>query len=433
MVYYHINSNVQHPKITRTFCRTTTNDYTILNSVQDKETRTHQERRCPPDDVSYLSTYRSVILEWQTLDVYSMSPPTSVSIDDFFALASVVGDQIDHERIWVDEWVEGTMMNLWFDSNADRWEISTKNSVGGRYTYRRNHRFEEVDFPTFPTTPSIHSEHVGCKSYRDMFIEAITGHVFLHEEECEHSLYDAVNTLNLCKHYSYSFVLQHPENSLVLNSDVPCLYLVAVYYVPYEYQNMTTIQRIDPEIYQNWPCLTSVPHIKFPRKIPSATYSSLFHTYHSIHADVGEVGMGVCLTDRTTGIRTKMTSTAYLEWKDYRGIQPNLLFQYLCLKYANNLDDFLVHFPGYALYFDDFQRQYSTFLVNIHASYVSYYIRHSRERISPRFMPYIYRLHHDIFLPSKATSTRRNITLDVVREYMDQFSPEDMFWILVLR
>ena len=265
-----------------------------------------------------------------------------------------------------------------------------------------------------------------------------------------------MDTLNLSKHYSYSFVVQHPENHLVMPSDVPCVYLVAVYYIPHmsylvrtdvdassyseeltygcrssDKYGITEIQLIDHDFYETWPELTSIPHIKFPRRIPAMTYSSLFHTYSSIHAELCDVGMGVCLTDRKTGIRTKMMSAVFLEWKEFRGNQPNLLFQYLCLKYANKLDDFLVHFPGYAPSFDYFQRQYSTFLVNIHASYLSYYIRRTGEPISPRFMPYIYHLHHDIFLPSKITKQTEVITLSVVKKYMDGFSPEDMFCNIV--
>lgn len=463
-VCYHIHAHVQHPQITRTFCRSATNDYTILNYVGKSDkvtTATHQKRRRrrrqrrQSDDELCLRDYRSVILDWATWDAYSMSPPTSVSIEEFFThIPGGCKGYVDHQRILVNEWVEGTMINVWFDSNAGRWEISTKNTVGGRYTYHRNHHFEEVDDPTIP---SIHLEHVGNKSFRNMFVEAITGEV---RQVCdgyvEHSLCDTMDTLNLSKHYSYSFVIQHPENHLVMPSDVPCVYLVAVYYVPHmpylvrtdvdassyseeltygcrssdEY-GITEIQLIDHDLYETWPELTSIPHIKFPRRIPAMTYSSLFHTYSSIHTKLCDVGMGVCLTDRTTGIRTKMMSAVYTEWKEFRAIQPNLLFQYLCLKYAKKLDDFLVHFPGYAESFDYFQYQHSMLLVNIHLSYVSYYIHRTGEPISARFMPYIYHLHHDVFLPSKATTTTKKITLDVVREYMDSFSPEETFWHMV--
>ena len=330
----------------------------------------------------------------------------------------------------MNEWVEGTMVNLWYDSNADGWEISTKTAIGGRYTYHRNHQLEDVADPMCPSTHPL--EHVGSKTFREMFLEAITGISWMHEIY----LSDTIEALGLSKYYSYSFVLQHPENHLVLPVDAPRLYLVAVYYVPHTSlafrselvttTNTTIVQRIDHDVYQKWPELMSIPHIiRFPRVIPAATYSSLFRSYSCIHADLGEVGMGVCLTDRTTGMRTKVTSAVYLECKDFRGNHPNLLFQYLCLKHTKKLADFLVHFPGYASTFDHFQRQYTAFLVNIHASYVAHYVRRSGDVISPRFLPYIHFLHHDVYLPFNTV-----VTLNVVQEYMERFSPEEMFWIL---
>jgi hypothetical protein len=291
-VYYPIDAHIQHPHITTTFCPNSWNNYILLNSI------------CRHDVM--VGNYRSVVLDQSTLDVYSVSPPTSVTTDEFFKYIPTIclkeGRNIDHQRVLVNEWVEGTMVNLWYDSNADRWEISTKNAISGRDTYHRNHCFDDAS-PVFPGEISsemhmmqMQGEHVGSKSFRDMFIEAVMVELspaVLRTSDLSPPpplphLSNIIDGLGLSKFYSYSFVLQHPENHLVLPVESPCVYLVAVYHVPHNSLNnyllsddkktMTTtttmVQRIDHDIYEKWPEVRSIPRIRFPRVIPATTYSS---------------------------------------------------------------------------------------------------------------------------------------------------------------
>ena len=90
------------------------------------------------------------------------------------------------------------MINVFFDKNVGllgSWEISTRNIVGAICNFYKSSNSN--------------------KTFRQMFIEA--------------AMVCNLDINNLDKELSYSFVLQHPENKIVIPFSKPDLYLVAVY------------------------------------------------------------------------------------------------------------------------------------------------------------------------------------------------------------
>jgi len=57
-------------------------------------------------------------------------------------------------------------------------------------------------------------------------------------------------------------------------------------------------------------------------------------------------------------------------------------------------------FPQYKDVFYRFYKEFHEFVTNVHQSYISYYVRKSGQRISKKYFPLIYKLHHEVFLPS---------------------------------
>ena len=144
------------------------------------------------DLISSYGLCRSVIIN-DNDDMVSFTPPKSISADTFIKkYPNIV------ENIVAEEFVEGTMINVFFDKNVGllgSWEISTRNIVGAICNFYKSSNSN--------------------KTFRQMFIEA--------------AMVCNLDINNLDKELSYSFVLQHPENKIVIPFSKPDLYLVAVY------------------------------------------------------------------------------------------------------------------------------------------------------------------------------------------------------------
>ena len=102
----------------------------------------------------------------------SFSPPKAHNSENFVDMFP------DLSKLQVEEFVDGTMINLFWDTNHDDWEITTRRKVGANnyyYTYTNNYHQ-----PTF----------------RSMFYDTA--------KQCE------LNIDQLDRNYSYSFVLSIP-------------------------------------------------------------------------------------------------------------------------------------------------------------------------------------------------------------------------------
>ena len=115
---------------------------------------------------------------------------------------------IDPTQNRVEDFIDGTMINVFYDNNNECWEIATKSTIGGNI-----HFFNDIkNYSYFENYNNNNTEEL---TFRNMFFEA-----------CNSSNFD-LNTLN--KEYSYTFILQHPYNRIVTPVSTPVIYLLKVY------------------------------------------------------------------------------------------------------------------------------------------------------------------------------------------------------------
>jgi len=402
--------------------------------------------------------YNSVVLDASTHEVYAFSPPKSASLDTFIhTVSGGTGENkenktVDLQRTIVSEIIEGTMVNLWYDRKVKKWEISTKTAVGGGYTYVRDHRMDDVDPFKHATGNGTFSCVPGYMNFLQMFVEALVmssepsgvgmeahGKPFSWETYSG-QLNKLLNQWRWSKRYCYSFVLQHPHNRLVLNVTVPRVALVAVYRKQEDRRprrqakHSVVIEAVDPRIFKDWECFRHAVGVFFPAMLYSGcgSYADLLRPYYSIHSPIDQVGHGIMLYDVVTGIRAKVTSAVYREYKEKCGIPSNLLFQYTCLNHTGKVDKFLQCFPFYTGAFDTYKTIYHSLMFNLYESYVLRYRMTASTPISPRFLPHVDYLYYHVYLPEKAAAKKRGgrplgITLTKIREYLDGLHPTLLF------
>ena len=277
-----------------------------LNNVESR-TSSNQKYKVIRYDKNFLSvdltsTYglaRSIILNSDN-KVVSFAPPKSIQPDVFIRTYSE-----NCETIRAEEFVEGTMVNVFWDETiglSGSWEITTRNTVGATSSFYKNSQ---------------------AKTFRTMFLEAAK----------ENNLF--LDKLN--KIYCYSFVLQQPQNRIVVPFKKPELYLVALYHIDNSDKNNILVYSMDIKEVKcyDWSGAT----IKFPEIYEFEKYSELIEKYASMNTPY--YILGVVLYNYLTGERTKIRNPVYEQVRNLRGNQPKLQYQYLTLRKEGRVGEFL--------------------------------------------------------------------------------------------
>jgi hypothetical protein len=344
--------------------------------------------------------YRSLIVSSPENKLLAFSPQKSLKPDTFIEKYSVID-----ETIFMNEIIEGTMVNLFFDDRVRQWEISTRGAVGGSYFYYRN----QYD---------MDSDKKKQNSFYQMFLEALGA-------GDNQSLNELSLLQDMPKNYSYSFVLQHPDNHIVLPISKCSIYLVSVF----ELQEGNSVKYVSPLEYQYWDLFKNVNNvILFPKQYNYENYEQLKEENCSIQTEF--TNLGVMITNLETGERTAFKNPTYEEVKLLRGNNPNLQYQYLCLRKTGKIQDFLFYFPQYKKIFFRFYQEYENFVNNVHFSYLTYYVQKQSVQISKKYSPHIYKIHHELYLPSLQTEEPIIIKRRVVKEYFDNLEPREMIYHL---
>lgn len=328
--------------------------------------------------------YRSVILSYPENILLSFSPIHSISVEEFIDKNPEITDDI-----YINECIEGTMIQLFYDPRVEKWEIATKSAVGANYWYYRTQYGNEGSEYTF----------------KQMFLSAFRA-----------DLDSDINTLPfleyLQKEYSYTFVLKHPLNHIVQTVEYPIVYLVAVYHICDD-----RAIYIPPIIYEEWDCFLNIRGIiEFPQSFDESKYEFYMSNWDNKNYN----SMGYMMTNLKTGERCHIENSFYSYLKELRGNHPNLQYCYLELVKNNQLQEFLNYFPRYEVLFNWFYLKYCEFLDNLHYWYVSIYIKKEGKRSPKKYFPIIYKLHHEIFIPSMAAGKKKVMKKPIIDNYLSK-------------
>jgi hypothetical protein len=393
--------------------------YTMINSVKSmkKELEEGEEVEPTPFDDSFI--YRSVVYSQETQKPLSMAIPRSIPFDDFVATTGLTND-----NVYIDEIVEGTMIQLFFDPLTQKWNIATKNKVGG------DHFFYKTDYTEYNKNMSdAYSTMKKQYTFYEMFMEALGA-----------KWSDDINDLDFIQDFPvsccYHFVLQHPMNFIVEPISMPKVYLVQVYEI---IQNIALA--IPISTFQSWECFRSFPCF-FPDRFLLDPTVDVYAKLEEIRESVKQESkrpylMGWMVKNTATGDRCSIRCPQYEMLKSTRGNHPNIHYHFLCLQQEFKVVTFLQNFPGYSPLFVFFNQIYWDFISHLHKHYVSYYVKKEGVRIPKKYFPLVYRLHHEIYLPSlNQTDTYgkpippKIVNVYAVQRYVMQMNPGQLFYYM---
>jgi len=338
------------------------------------------------DLISSYGLCRSVIINSKN-KVVGFAPPKSISSEQFIQKYNE-----NTPGIVFEEFVEGTMINVFWDDSiglTGGWEISTRNTVGATSSFYKSKQ---------------------SKTFRDMFLEAAS------ENKMDFSVLD--------NKYSYSFVVQHPENRIVVPFKNPQLYLVAVYSI----NNDNDIITVDAHDSQQFKEFFSTTSVKFPHYYTFHTYSDLIENSASMNTRYDVVG--VVLHNKLTGERSKIRNPVYEQVRNLRGNQPKLQYQYLCLRKEGKVGDFLKFYPESKKEFSGFRDQVHLFTDTLFSNYVSCYIKKEKplKEFSEQYRTHMFNI-HQIFI-NELREKKHFVTNTVVQKYVNEIHPSLLMYCL---
>lgn len=367
-----------------------TNDYNHSYFLVNYDKKILQKRVSDGVEYGYEQYVRSVVLNADR-KIVCFSPPMCEhmprSKDD-----SGIKNVLDLSKVkFAEEFVEGTMVNLFYNPSNDvqGWEFSTRNTVSP--AEKRENGSGVLD----------------KKCFRRMFLEACAA-VGLKFDD-------------LSKEYSYSFVLQHPDNTIVAPVKSMALYIVAIYYI-----DGTTVYEMDRSVVK-WSAFSSVRHPARFRMNGEEDFQKIVATWASANSVYYFPGV---MFRTHEGARYKYRNPNYEFIKNAKGLEEKSRFVYLHLKKLGNLQSHFERFPENELEFFRHSTNFYNYTHNLHQNYLDCYV-HKKKPLKEYAIEYkknMFQLHERYKMVLKASGKRVN--MEVVIEFMNEQSFSSQLFVL---
>lgn len=356
--------------------KNTNNNYKIIN---------YKHGQYSDEQIKEIGVFRSVIIRDDK--VMCFSPPKSISYENFKQ------ENSDYSAVVAEEYIEGTMVNLFFDdkkvpqegaeftSDNDKWELTTKSIIG-------------ADKP-------FHNGGIET-SFRRMFLEAMV--------EC------GLEFNHLDRSLCYSFVVQHPMNRIVKIIMKPKLYLIAAYKI--ENSIVKEVRLENSDIYK---------FVDIPEKYQFKTYDEAQEKYASMETYYSVVGI---IFKNSKGDRTKLRNPIYEKVKHLRGNDLKLQFHYMALRQIGKISNYLRFYPEHGEQFSKFRVDIHNYTRELHKNYFSCYIK--KEKPLSEY-PYEYKTNmfklHEKYI-NELRPQNKNISMAVVINYVNSMHPAKLMYTI---
>ena len=305
----------------------------------------------------------------------SFSPRKSINLEHFKSIAN-------NEFVYAEEFIEGTMINLFYDKDNEKWEIATKSSIGGKMFYVQ-----------------------GRKTFAELFWDAFTS--------------QNLNLEEINKNYCYSLVFQHPENKYILPILEKRIYLIAIYEILDD--KVFELGRNDYNDVGNF-----LSKFYFPYQFKFDSFENLENLYGSMNSDINY--MGIMIKDES-GLRTKIRNPNYEYLKTLKGNCSKNQFHYYTLRKLNKVKEFLNYFPDYLNEFSIYRKQIHMFTRKLFQYYVSCYIKKEKPlgEFPNQYRIHIYNLHQEYL---EIRSNGEYITPQRVQTYVNNLDSAKLMYTI---
>jgi len=327
--------------------------------------------------------YRSVIQDISSGNIVCIAPSKSVEFHEDM-----------YNNIMAEEFIDGTMINLFWDE-VD-WQIATRSCVGG------------------------YNRFYDGKTFRCMFLEALPD-----ESNLDNLPKTSENNLPLV----YSFVLQHVDNRIVAPIQDNKVYLVELF----EINNMDDHANIN---------IINLRENEFAKRIIKE-HSFLRPKLYHLNCNETNIRLlketyagdktpymiqGIVFKNMDLGLRAKYRNPNYEIVRKLRGNQAKKLYRFLELNKDEKVLEYLRYYSEEWDLFVSYQDIWQKYIKQLHTHYVDCYILHNN---GIKSYPYKYKVHmyklHEIY-----KETKEKTTLVKVEQYMQSLHAAQQMYVLNL-
>ena len=295
------------------------------------------------ENTKTLGMFRSIITDGTK--IISFSPQKSIIYEEFLNVNTTSNCSIE-------KYVEGTMINLFINPQTNEWEIATRSVVGAYGKFFRDAKY----------------------SFRQMFFDTL---------ETQGIDFDSLD-----KNKSYSFVLQHKENKIVINHTVNKLYLTNVY----EFNEFSVIE-------QDAATIAKRLNIPYPEIITDIDNWTDIENKIKLLEDNNKYNIVGVMIKNSSGERAKIRNKSYDYVKKLKGNNPKMQFQYYSLRQLNSVTECLKFYPEYTKLFDGFRNDLHNWTRQLHQNYYDCFINKKQKL---KTYPHQFKIHmwnlHQIYL-----------------------------------
>lgn len=322
-------------------------------------------------NVDTLGLFRSVIVDNEK--IISYSPPKSLSHNTFKS------NNTFNNVTTVQEYIEGTMINVFWNNHTRDWDLATRSNIGARCHYNVNVK----------------------ETFRYMFL-------------------DVMNKVNLDfehlnKDFSYCFIMQHPKNRIVTPIKTHKLYLCNVY--KFNYYNVYEVS--DEEL------TNTLINLKIPNLDSSNLNITEIYETNKYEDEYEKVGI---VFKNSFGQRCKVRNSNYEYVRRLKGNSPKIQFQYYNLKKENKVKEYLKYYPEQSDMFSKMRDDLYEFTNKLYSNYISCYIK--KEKPLKEF-PYQFRSHmfaiHQRYL-NVLKEQRKFVNKKEVINYVNNLEPPRLMY-----
>ena len=310
--------------------------------------------------------------------------------------------------VYINEYIDGTLVHLFYDKRMLCWEIASKNAIGGNYTLFNKKKNQQSYY-----------------SLLVMFLEAIQGDNFSYKTERDLTLNNAIFE-NFPKNYCYSFVLMHPHNNIIFQNEYPKLYLVSIFDIS---KKENKAIHIPPFVFESWDCFQNTT-ILFPRTTNSFQNWNQMEDGQFEYFNEHESICGYHAIDLVTGERSIFLNPIYKELLRFQSMEPKSMFHYLCLRRTFQIKQYLEFFPKFRKRYKVLKDHFDSFIHNLHQTYLTKYILKIPILGKNKYVQYVESIHRDIYIKSLSQGEKKPITRKVVHDYIMTKHPGEILYIL---
>jgi len=257
----------------------------------------YRKQNLNEENIKTLGLFRSVILDEK--NIVCISPPKSLPYNET-------------KKYKLYEFVEGTMMNVWYDSIESKWKISSKSIVDAENRFYEN-------------------QSLFC----EMFYECC--------KNCK------LNFDILKKDCCYSFVFQHPNNRIINVVTEPSLYLISAY----KNNNNNTFDKIS---YVDLNYIEYKTNVRLPVCFIAPINDIVLK---SNNRELPLSNMGFILVQDNSIYHTKIRNKNFEIIKKFKMNNTKLIDTFLNLKRKKMDDMYVKLFPEHIFDFNNFLIKYN--------------------------------------------------------------------------